>query len=95
VPASTRSTLTAGLGAGTPPHGVPASVVQAGHEAFVYALQNGLRLGAAVALAGALVAWTLIGRDRVPVRDGVVVADTLDAGTPAPEAARRAETVGV
>jgi EmrB/QacA subfamily drug resistance transporter len=95
VPASTRSTLTAGLGAGTPPHGVPASVVQAGHEAFVYALQNGLRLGAAVALAGALVAWTLIGRDRMPVREGVAAADALDAGTPAPEATRLAETVGV
>jgi EmrB/QacA subfamily drug resistance transporter len=95
VPSSTRSTLTAGLGAGTPPHGVPASVVQAGHEAFVYALQNGLRLGAAVALAGALVAWTLIGRDRVPLREGVADADALDAGAPAPEATRLAETVGV
>ncbi|MCW3032903.1 MAG: transporter [Solirubrobacterales bacterium] len=92
VPAATRSALTSGLGAGTPPQGMPASVIRAGDEAFVYALQNGLRLGAAVALAGALVAWTLIGRDRVPVREGVA---SVDAAPGTPDAARLPETVGV
>jgi hypothetical protein len=48
-------------------NGVPANVVQAGYEAFVYSLQNGLRLGAGVALAGAIAAWTLVGR-RQPRR---------------------------
>jgi EmrB/QacA subfamily drug resistance transporter len=91
VPASTRSTLTAGLGAAGPPRGAPAGVVQAGHEAFVYALQNGLRLGASVALLGALVAWKLIGRDAETV--AVPADDVVSAG--APETARLAETVGV
>ncbi len=91
VPASTRSTLTAGLGAAGPPHGAPAGVVRAGHEAFVYALQNGLRLGAAVALAGALVAWTLIGRDT----EAVALAADAGVSTAGPDAARLAETVSV
>jgi EmrB/QacA subfamily drug resistance transporter len=57
-----RAQLAAGIGSGGVLHGVPASVVQASHEAYVYALQYGLRLGSAVALVGALLAWTLIGR---------------------------------
>jgi MFS family permease len=92
VPASVRSRLTAGLGAGTPPHGVPASVVRAGHEAFVYALQNGLRLGASVALLGALVAWTLVGRDAAAVPVGVTDEAVAAA---VPDAPRLAETLGV
>jgi hypothetical protein len=98
VPAATRSTLTAGLGAGTPAHGIPAHVAQAGHEAFVYALQNGLRLGAAVAFVGAIVAWTLIGRDKVPVAAGIpaasAAAETRLDGAEL-DAAKRTETVGV
>jgi EmrB/QacA subfamily drug resistance transporter len=88
VPASARSALANGLGSGGTVHNAPAQVVQAAHEAFVYALQNGLRLGSAVALAGALVAWALIGRERTPV------AAAVD-GAGAPEPARLAETVGV
>jgi EmrB/QacA subfamily drug resistance transporter len=57
-----RAHLVAGLGSGAVPHGVSAHVADAGRQAFVYALQNGLRLGAAVALAGALAAATLIAR---------------------------------
>jgi EmrB/QacA subfamily drug resistance transporter len=88
VPASDRSALAAGLGSGGGAPGAPARLVGAGHEAFVYALQNGLRLGAAVALAGALIAWTLVGREAPP-------APAADAvGEPA-ETARLAETVGV
>ena len=92
VPASARSKLTAGLGAGSPPHGVPARVVQAGHEAFVYALQNGLRVGGSVALAGAVVAWALIGRDTATVP--AVVAEG-EIAAQATEPTRLPETVGV
>ena len=60
VPAAARARLTAGLGSGAVPHGVPAGIVDAGQSAFVYALQYGLRLGAAIALVGAVVAWTLV-----------------------------------
>jgi EmrB/QacA subfamily drug resistance transporter len=88
VPASARSALANGLGSGENVHNAPAQIVGAAHQAFVYALQNGLRLGSAVALAGALVAWTLIGREKAPVAE---VAE----GTQAPEPARLAETVGV
>jgi EmrB/QacA subfamily drug resistance transporter len=48
------------LGSGEALHGVPPRVLEASHSAFVYALQYGLRLGAAVALLGALLAWLLV-----------------------------------
>jgi EmrB/QacA subfamily drug resistance transporter len=89
LPAGARDAVTAGLGSGGAAHGAPSRVVEAGHEAFVYALQNGLRLGAAVALAGAIVAWTMIGRERAPKR---VEADVPHVS---PDAARVAETVQV
>jgi MFS family permease len=92
VPASTREAMANGLGSGASPNGVPARLVQAGREAYVYALQNGLRLGAGVALAGALVAWAMVGRDaRQPDSPAV------PAGEPAPasEPALVAETLGV
>ncbi|HTD10344.1 MAG TPA: MFS transporter, partial [Solirubrobacteraceae bacterium] len=63
-----RADLAAGLGSGAAPHGVPAQIISAAQHAFVYALQYGLRLGAAVALLGALLAWTLI-RARASERD--------------------------
>ena len=90
VPASARSAMAAGLGSGQTPHGMPATMVQAGQDAFVYSLQNGLRLGSAVALVGALVAWTLVGRERAPE----TVAEA-QAPEPAPEPGRIAETVHV
>jgi hypothetical protein len=75
LPASARERLTESLGSGATLHsGVPTQVVRAGHEAFVYALQNGLRLGSAIALAGALAAWALIG--RLPAKaTGVAAAE--------------------
>jgi EmrB/QacA subfamily drug resistance transporter len=57
-----RARLAAGLGSGEAPHGVPLQVIHAGQQAFVYALQYGLRLGSVVALVGALLAWTLVAR---------------------------------
>ena len=78
VPAAARARIANGLGSGAGSHaGVPTQIVDAARESFVYALQNGLRLGSAVALAGALIAWTLVGRDRT-------VAGRSPAPSPAP-----------
>jgi EmrB/QacA subfamily drug resistance transporter len=60
APASERASLAGSLGSGGVLHGVSAQAVDASQRAFVYALQNGLRLGSAVALVGALLAWTLV-----------------------------------
>jgi len=62
VPSTERAHLAASLGS-VGVHGVPAHIIAASDEAFAYALQNGLRLGSAVALLGALLAWALIGRE--------------------------------
>jgi len=59
VPAATRDKLAETLGAGGSGGGGGA-VADAMREAFVYALQNGLRVGAAVALLGAFAAFALI-----------------------------------
>jgi EmrB/QacA subfamily drug resistance transporter len=90
VAAATREATAAGLGSGTPTRGASGQLVRAAHEAFVYSLQNGLRLGAAVALAGAILAWTMVGRDRVP--KGSQAPAVAEA---APDTARIAETVQV
>jgi EmrB/QacA subfamily drug resistance transporter len=58
VPAQQRSELAQGLGAGGT-H-VTGAVGRAVQEAFVSALNSGLRVGAVFALAGAVLAWTLI-----------------------------------
>ncbi len=47
VPVSDRARLTEGLGSGGVLHGVPPQVLAATHQAYVYALQYGLRVGAA------------------------------------------------
>jgi hypothetical protein len=81
APATVRAHLAAGLGSGAAPHGVPVQIISAAQHAFVYALQYGLRLGAAVALLGALLAWTLI-RARATERDlpGDLGADHAPSG---------------
>jgi EmrB/QacA subfamily drug resistance transporter len=58
--AQNRGRLAESLGSGSVLHGVPTQVIHSSQEAFVYALQYGLRLGSLVALVGALVAWSLI-----------------------------------
>jgi EmrB/QacA subfamily drug resistance transporter len=68
VPSAMRERMASSLGSGAATGHAPAHMVRAGHEAFVYALQNGLRLGAGVALFGALAAWALVGRDGVALR---------------------------
>jgi EmrB/QacA subfamily drug resistance transporter len=60
VPAAARERMADTLGSGAQGGHAPSHLVWAGHEAFVYALQNGLRLGAGVALFGALAAWALV-----------------------------------
>jgi EmrB/QacA subfamily drug resistance transporter len=62
LPDAARSRLAGGLGSGGVQHGVPARVVDAAQQAFVYALHYGLLLGSGVALLGALAAFALIRR---------------------------------
>ena len=62
LPSAARARLAGSLGSGGALHGASVQLVDASQRAFVYALQYGLRLGAAVALLGALLAWTLVGR---------------------------------
>jgi MFS family permease len=64
LPAASRAHMAEALGSGAAPHGVPLRILDAGRSAFIYALQNGLHLGSAVALLGALSAFALIGRGR-------------------------------
>jgi hypothetical protein len=82
LPAATRAQLANALGSGAAPavH-APQHVVHALHSAFVDALATGLRVGAAVALAGALLALGLIGSVRTHL------GDTRASEQPTPEAA--------
>jgi EmrB/QacA subfamily drug resistance transporter len=82
-----RQALADSLGAGGARLG--GQVGAAVQDAFVYALNNGLRLGAAVAALGALVAWALIA-DRPapaaaaePAPEGAVAAPAGEALEPA------------
>jgi len=87
APAGERARLAGSLGSGGVLHGVSVQAVDASQRAFVYALQNGLRLGSAVALLGALLAWTLVAR-RAPAAP---VAEQAHS----PGSAHPAETVQV
>jgi EmrB/QacA subfamily drug resistance transporter len=83
APAAVRARLADSLGSGGVLHGVPPAVVRASQEAYVYALHYGLRLGSGVALLGALLAWTLIGRRAPATRP----AETLPGATRTPAGA--------
>jgi hypothetical protein len=80
TPAAQRQDLADGLGAGGAHVG--GHVGDAVNQAFVYALNDGLRIGAAVAVVGALLAWLLIA-DRAEAPAEVGAQDP---------AVRRAET---
>jgi EmrB/QacA subfamily drug resistance transporter len=73
-----RRQLTDSLGAGGLSHG-SAQVVAATHDAFISALGTGLKLGAVVAYAGALIAWLLVsgGRPEAPAPVGVAAPEAL------------------
>jgi EmrB/QacA subfamily drug resistance transporter len=64
VPASTRSRIVDGLGAGGSTS-VPGAIGDAARDAFLYALNDGLRISGAVAVLGSGLAWLLIDK-RVP-----------------------------
>jgi EmrB/QacA subfamily drug resistance transporter len=66
APAAARAKLVDSLGSGGVLHGEPAQAIAASHQAFVYALQNGLRIGSTVALVGAIFAWLLIANRPAP-----------------------------
>lgn len=81
VPAGQRAALADGLGSGGA-LGAAGQVADAAREAFVTALRDGLRLGAGVALVGAVLAVTLIeARPRaVEVPAGVDAGEATAAG---------------
>ena len=85
APAAVRDRVAAGIGSGASGDSASAHVVNAGHEAFVYALQNGLRLGSAVALFGAVAAWTLVGG-----KARAATVQTTEREAPAPPLAETA-----
>jgi hypothetical protein len=79
LPAAQRHDLAEGLGAGPATHG-PAAVQHAVENAFLYALNDGLRLAAVVSAAGAVLAWLLIA-PGAPRRQPVHDADSAEVGT--------------
>jgi MFS family permease len=83
-----RQKLADGLGAGGARVG--GQVGDAVNQAFVYALNDGLRIGAAVAVLGALLAWLLIA-DRAEAPAPVGAEDTVARAAEAE--ARLAEVV--
>jgi EmrB/QacA subfamily drug resistance transporter len=99
LPSGARAQLAAGLGSGAAPHGVPLQIVHAGQQAFVYALQYGLRLGSAVALLGALLAWTLVrahtGAQRESAVSDLRPTEDRHAGEVAETGLQGVETINV
>jgi len=98
LPASAQARLASSLGSGGVLHGVPAPIVDASHEAYVYALQYGLRLGSAVALLGALLAWVLIASPKTAAqaaRQPALQAELEAAEAGAHAAPSASETVQV
>ncbi|MDQ6749474.1 MAG: MFS transporter [Actinomycetota bacterium] len=81
LPSGKRAALADALGSGGV-LGAPGQVADAAREAFVTALRDGLRMGAAVALFGALLAFTLIGDRPAPVElpSGVEAGEATEAG---------------
>jgi len=83
LPSGARERVASTLGSGGVMHGVPASVVDASHSAYVYALHYGLRLGSAVALVGALAAWTLVARLPASESTAPAAPDAAESTAPA------------
>ncbi|HEV7528564.1 MAG TPA: MFS transporter [Solirubrobacteraceae bacterium] len=105
LPNSARSRVAGGLGSGGVQHGVPARVVDAAQQAFVYALHYGLLLGSGVALLGAITAFALIrkrsdeqaeaapepgGASAVSAAPAAPAPATAPVGSPALQGAERA-----
>jgi EmrB/QacA subfamily drug resistance transporter len=78
LPDDARQKLADGLGAGGAGTGGGGRVGDAVDQAFVYALNNGLRIGAAVAVLGAVLAWLLIAdRAEAPAAEAAPEAEAL------------------
>jgi hypothetical protein len=77
LPEGARERLTDNLGAGGATEATGA-VAAAARDAFVSALGSGLRIGAAVTLAGAVVAWVLIAQG-VPAKPQETAAGRPEA----------------
>jgi hypothetical protein len=78
VPQGTRASLAEGLGAGA--NGGTGAVHDAVQQAFLYALNDGLRVAAVVAVLGAVAAWILI-EPGIPERQPVHDAESAEVGT--------------
>jgi hypothetical protein len=78
--AEARQKLADGLGAGATGGQTTGQVHDAVQNAFLYALNDSLRIAAVVALLGALVAWLLIDAG-VPERQPVHDAESSEVGT--------------
>jgi hypothetical protein len=83
LPQGQRAALADSLGAGGAQVGGQAGA--AVQEAYVYALNSGLRLAAAIAVVGALVTWMLIADRPAPVAAGEAAPEGA-VGVPAGEA---------
>jgi hypothetical protein len=86
VPADQRSKLADSLGAGGTQVG--GQVGSAVSDAFVYALNNGLRLAALIAALGALLTWMLIADKPAPATAPEEIAPDVAVAAPAGEVVR-------
>jgi MFS family permease len=86
VPADQRSKLADSLGAGGTQVG--GQVGSAVSDAFVYALNNGLRLAALIAALGALLTWMLIADKPAPATAPEEIAPDIAVAAPAGEVVR-------
>src|SRR5437867_4451614 len=78
MPHAARDKVFGELGAGAA-GAAPAPVVHAANESFVYALQAGLRLAAAFAFAGAVLAWVLIAKKQAAPAEAQAVPLAVEA----------------
>jgi MFS family permease len=90
VPAPARSKLVDLLGSGASTTHLPAHVQSALNETYVSALSSGLYAVGALALVGAVLAWTLV-RRTVPAPAAEAVPAPAPAQAPAPVSAGQAE----
>jgi len=89
MPAGQRAALADSLGAGGARVG--GQVGSAVQEAYVYALNNGLRLAAAITVLGALLTWMLIADRPAPATTAEAAAEgavAAPAGDPLADAVR-------
>ena len=86
-----RAKLAESLGSGGGSGHMPAQVTNAVHDAFVHALGHGLRLSAAVAFVGAIVAFALV--DGQPAHARMATPGPTAPVRPEPEPAREPAAV--